>query len=80
MYFPVNYLVSIRKLRLSNYLFPVRKAGIFCPGKKLLLYKLTAKADKIKGLLGGVHWYAAQASPRIDAAKADNPASSDWTA
>jgi hypothetical protein len=37
-----NYLVSIQKLRMSNYRFPNRKGGIFCSGKEL------------KGLRGGV--------------------------
>jgi hypothetical protein len=39
--------------------FPSRKRGIFRRGKE------------IKGLRGGVHRYAAQASPRIDAATAE---------
>jgi hypothetical protein len=52
----IDYLVSIRKLRMRNYWFPIRKGGIFRPGQK------------IKGLRGGVHRYAAQASPKIDAA------------
>jgi hypothetical protein len=38
--------------------FPYRKRGIFRRGKE------------IKGLRGGVHWYAAQANPQIDAAMA----------
>jgi hypothetical protein len=50
--------VSIRKLRMGNYQFPIRKGGIFCLGKE------------IKGLRGGVRLYAAQASPQIDAARA----------
>jgi hypothetical protein len=55
-------LVSIRKHRMKNEQFPIRKGGIFRPGKK------------IKGLRGGVHRYAAQASPKIDAAWAEkNP-------
>jgi hypothetical protein len=41
---------------MRNELFPIRKGGLFCPGKE------------IKGLRGGVHRYAAQASPKIDAA------------
>jgi hypothetical protein len=52
----IDYLVSIRKLRMGNYWFPIRKGEIICPGKK------------IKGLRGGVHRYAAQASTKIDAA------------
>ncbi len=39
--------------------FPSRKGGIFRPGKV------------IKGLRGGVHAYAAQGSPKIDAARAE---------
>jgi hypothetical protein len=47
---------------MRNYWFPFRKGGIFRPGKE------------IKGLRGGVHQYAAQASPKIDAAWAEkNP-------
>jgi len=47
---------------MRNYWFPIRKGGIFRPGKE------------IKGLRGGVHRYAAQASPKIDAASAEkNP-------
>jgi len=42
---------------MRNWQFPDWKAGIFCPGKE------------IKELRGGVHWYAAQAKPKIDAAK-----------
>jgi hypothetical protein len=51
--------VLIRKLRMSTGLFPNRKRGIFCRGKE------------IKGLRGGVHRYAAQANPQIDAATAE---------
>jgi hypothetical protein len=51
-------VVSIRKLRMRNYWFPIRKAGIFCHGKE------------IKGLRGGVRRYAAQASLQIDTARA----------
>jgi hypothetical protein len=40
----------------GNYWFPIRKGGIFRPGKE------------IEGLRGGVHRYAAQASPKIDSA------------
>ena len=50
-------LVSIREVRMRNYLFPIRKAGIFFPGKE------------IKGLRGGVLLYAAQARSKIDAAR-----------
>ncbi|MFZ0946408.1 MAG: hypothetical protein WB930_03665 [Syntrophobacteraceae bacterium] len=39
--------------------FPIRKGDIFRPGKE------------IEGLRGGVHGYAAQASPKIDAARAE---------
>jgi hypothetical protein len=42
---------------MRNYWFPIRKVGIFSPGKE------------IKGLRGGVHGYAAQASPKIDATR-----------
>jgi hypothetical protein len=52
----IYYLVSIRKLRMRNYWFPIRKGGLFRPGKE------------IKGLRGGVHRYAAQVSQKIDAA------------
>jgi hypothetical protein len=38
--------------------FPIRKEGIFRPGKE------------IKGLRGGVHRYAAQENPKIDPALA----------
>jgi hypothetical protein len=38
-------------------LFPIWKAGIYSPGKE------------IEELRGGVHWYAAQARPKIDAAR-----------
>ena len=44
---------------MRNYWFPIRKGGLFRPGKE------------IKGLRGGVHRYAAQASPKIDAAWAE---------
>ena len=50
--------VSIRKLRMRNWQFPDWKAGIFCPGKE------------IEVLRGGVRLYAAQARPKIDAARA----------
>jgi len=43
----------------ENYLFSIRKRAIFCHGQE------------IKGLRGGVHRYAAQASPKIDAAMAE---------
>ncbi len=39
--------------------FPIRKQGIFRCGKE------------IKGLSGGVHVYAAQTRPQIDAATAE---------
>ena len=41
----------------GNCWFPIWKAGIFSHGKE------------IEGLRGGVHRYAAQAKPKIDAAK-----------
>src|ERR1700741_2080047 len=41
---------------MRNEQFPIRKGGFFCPGQE------------IEGLRGGVHRYAAQASPKIDAA------------
>jgi hypothetical protein len=44
---------------MRHYWFPIRKRGIFRPGKE------------IEGLRGGVHRYAAQASPKIDAAMAE---------
>jgi len=44
---------------MRHYWFPIWKRGIFRPGKE------------IKGLRGGVHRYAAQASPMIDAARAE---------
>jgi hypothetical protein len=53
------YLVPIRKLRMRHYWFLIRERGIFRPGKE------------IEGLRGGVRWYAAQASPKIDAARAE---------
>jgi len=56
---PAVQLVSIRKLRMRHYWFTIRKLGIFRPGKE------------IKGLRGGLRWYAAQASPKIDAARAE---------
>jgi len=45
---------------MKNYWFSIRKRGFFRPGKE------------IKGLRGGVHQYAAQVTPQIDAAKAEN--------
>ncbi len=44
---------------MERWQFPIRKGGIFCTGKE------------IEGLRGGVHWYAAQASPKIDAARTE---------
>ena len=53
---------------MRNYWFPIRKGGIFRPGKE------------IKGLRGGVHRYAAQVSPKIDAARAEkNPFRTETT-
>jgi hypothetical protein len=55
-------LVSIRKHRMRHLQFMSRKGGIFRSGKE------------IERLRGGVHWYAAQASPKIDTARAEkNP-------
>ena len=51
--------MSIRKPRIGHSQFPIRKVGIFCPGKE------------IKGLRGGVLRYAAQENPKIDAARAE---------
>jgi hypothetical protein len=50
--------VSIRKIRMRHYWFPIWKRGIFRPGQE------------IKRLRGGVRRYAAQASPMIDATRA----------
>jgi len=44
---------------MRNYLFSIWKRAIFRHDKE------------IKGLRGGVHRYAAQASPQIDAAMAE---------
>jgi hypothetical protein len=44
---------------MRHYWFPIRKRGIFRSGKE------------IEGLRGGVRWYAAQANPKIDAARAE---------
>ncbi len=44
---------------MEHQRFPIQKGGIFRPGKE------------IEGLRGGVHWYAAQAIPKIDAARAE---------
>jgi hypothetical protein len=56
------YLVSIRKLRMRNYWFPIRKGGIFRSGQE------------IKELRGGILLYAAQVIPQIDTARAEkNP-------
>jgi LmbE family N-acetylglucosaminyl deacetylase len=44
---------------MEHWQFPIRKGGIFRPGKE------------IEGLRGGVHLYAAQASPKIDATRAE---------
>jgi hypothetical protein len=51
-------VVSIRKHRMRNCRFPIRKAGILRPGQK------------IKGLRGGVRLYAAQVILMIDTARA----------
>jgi hypothetical protein len=73
-------LISIRKLRMGNYWFSIQKRGIFRPGKKLLLAKVDSEGCPegepsgrviIKELRGGVHRYAAQASPLIDTARAE---------
>jgi len=47
------------ELRMRNYWFSIWKRAIFRPGKE------------IKELRGGVHQYAAQARPKIDAARAE---------
>ena len=52
-------LVSIRKYRMRHLRFPIRKGGIFRPGKET------------EGWRGGVHAYAAQADPKIDAVRAE---------
>src|SRR6266540_6119351 len=44
---------------MRNMQIPIRKRGFFRTGKE------------IKGLRGGVHRYAAQVSPQIDAARAE---------
>jgi hypothetical protein len=44
---------------MRNYWFPIQKRGFFRTGQE------------IKGLRGGVHQYAAQVSPQIDAARAE---------
>jgi hypothetical protein len=44
---------------MRNDQFSIWKRAIFRPGQE------------IKGLRGGVRWYAAQASPKIDAARAE---------
>jgi hypothetical protein len=44
---------------MRNYLFSIQKRAIFRHGQE------------IKGMRGGVHRYAAQASPKIDAAMAE---------
>jgi hypothetical protein len=44
---------------MRNYQFPIRKVGIFSPGKE------------IKGLRGGVRLYAAQVILMIDTARAE---------
>jgi hypothetical protein len=44
---------------MRNCWFSIRKRGFFCHGKE------------IKGLRGGVHLYAAQVTPQIDAAGAE---------
>ncbi len=44
---------------MRQYWFPIRKREIFRPGQE------------IKGLRGGVRGYVAQASPQIDAARAE---------
>jgi len=44
---------------MEHWQFPIRKGAIFRPGKE------------IEGLRGGVQEYAAQESPKIDAAKAE---------
>lgn len=50
--------MSIRLIRMRHELFSIRKRGFFRHGKD------------VKGLRRGEHRYAAQAIPKIDAAKA----------
>jgi hypothetical protein len=52
-------IVSFRKIRMETILFSIRNQAIFRHGQE------------IKGLRGGVHRYAAQASSKIDAAMAE---------
>ncbi len=51
--------MPIRKLRMEHWQFPILKGGIFRTGKE------------IEWLRGGVLGYAAQASPKIDAARTE---------
>jgi hypothetical protein len=44
---------------MRKYQYPIRKAVIFC------------SVEEIEALRGGAYWYAAQASPLIDAARAE---------
>jgi hypothetical protein len=44
---------------MRNYQYPILKAVIYC------------SAEEIEGLRGDPYWYAAQASPLIDAARAE---------
>ena len=44
---------------MGDWQFPIRNGGIFRPGKES------------EGLRGGVHSYAAQETPKIDAARAE---------
>ena len=62
----------------GNKQFPTRKGGIFRPGAYSLVprhfriaQRRTERCWEIEGLRGGVHEYAAQASPKIDAARAE---------
>ena len=62
------FLVSVRKLRMRNYWFPIRKGGILRSGQE------------IKGLRGGILLYAAQVIPQIDTARAEkNPFRTETT-
>jgi hypothetical protein len=54
-----SYLMSIRKLRMRHEQFPIRKRGVFRPGKE------------VKELRGGVLLYAAQSILKIDAARVE---------
>ncbi len=70
--------VHPRKPRMGNRQFPIWKGGIFRPGAYSLVprhfriaQRRTERCKEIEGLRGGVHGYAAQETPKIDAAKAE---------